>query len=80
MLAGLQFYRNSCLALAVVEMLLVGGDDLSGGDEVGVDEDVEMSGAVVDFAGGFDDEAGSRHHDLEGRGDGRAVGGLFKAD
>jgi hypothetical protein len=55
-LAGLQFDGNGCLALAVVEMQLVGGDDLSGGNEVGVDEDVEMSCAVVDLAGGFYDE------------------------
>jgi hypothetical protein len=57
-LAGLQFDGNGCLALAVVEVPLVGGDDLSGGNEVGVDEDVEMSCAVVNFAGGLDDESG----------------------
>ena len=43
-------------------MLLVGGDDLSGRDEVGIDEDVEMSGAFVDLAGRLDHETGGRHH------------------
>ena len=46
-LAWFKFERDRCLALAVVEMLLVGGDDLSGRDEVGIDEDVEVSGAFV---------------------------------
>ena len=32
-----------------------------------------MPCAVVDFAGWLDDKAGSRHHNLERRGDGRAV-------
>ena len=45
----------------VGRMLLVGGDDLSGRDEVGIDEDVEMC-ALVHFAGGLDHEAGGRHH------------------
>ena len=57
--------RARCLALAVVEMLLVGGDDLSGRDEVGIDEDMEVSGAFVHFAGGLDHEAGGRHHYLK---------------
>ena len=65
-LAGRQFDGNGCLALAVVEMPLVGGDDLTGGNEVGVDEDVEMSCAVVDFAGGFYDEPGCRHYNFKG--------------
>ena len=39
-----------------------------------------MAGALVDLAGGFDDEAGGGHHDFEGRSDGRAVGRQFEAD
>ena len=64
-LAWFKFERDRCLALAVVEMLLVGGDDLSGRDEVGIDEDVEMSGAFVDLAGRLDYETGGRHHHLK---------------
>ena len=61
-LAWFKFERDRCLALAVVEMLLVGGDDLSGREEVGVDEDMEVSGAFVDLAGRLDHETGGRHH------------------
>ena len=64
-LAWFKFERDRCLALAVVEMLHVGGDDLSDRDEVGIDEDVEMSGAFVHFAGRLDHEAGGRHHHLK---------------
>ena len=64
-LAWFKFERDLCLALAVVEMLLVGGDDLSGRDEVGIDEDMEVSGAFVDLAGRLDHEACGRHHDFE---------------
>ena len=65
-LARFQLDGDSRLALAVVEMLFVGGNDLAGWDEACVDEDVEVSGAVVDFAGGLDDETCSRHHDFKG--------------
>ena len=74
-LAWLKFERDLCLALAVVEMLLVGGDDLSGRDEVGIDEDMEVSGSFVQ---GLDHEL--RHHYLKWRRDGGAVGGLFEAN
>ena len=80
MLARFQFDGDRFLALSVVEVLFVGGDDFTGCDEVGVDEDVEMSCAFVDFTGWFDDKAGCGHNDLEGRVDGCAVSGLCKAD
>ena len=73
MLARFEVEGNGGLALAVVEMLFIVGDHFPCRREVGVDEDVEVAGAVVDFAGGFDDEAGCGHDDFEGRGDGRSV-------
>ena len=72
-LAGFKVEGNGGLALAVVEVLRAVGDHFPCRREVGVDEDVEVAGAVVDFAGGFDDEAGCGHDDFEGRGDGRSV-------
>ena len=73
-LAWFKFERDLCLALAVVEMLLVGGDDLSGWDEVGIDEDMEVSGSFV-----------NRPRDLWPPSlpqmvKGGAVGGLFEAN
>ena len=76
----LEFEGGASLALAVVQVLFVSGDDLSDGCEIGIDEDVEMSGAFIDFAGGFDGETGRCHNDFEGRGDGGAVGRLLESN
>ena len=78
-LAGREFEGGGQLAFAVVEMLLVGGDDLARGHEIGIDQDVEMSRALVDRAGRLDDQPGCGHHDVQRRRDRRAVGGLGKA-
>ena len=64
-LTGREFKRYGCLALAVVEVLLIGRDDLSGGDEFGIDKDVEMSGAPVDLTGRLDHQAGRFHRHVE---------------
>ena len=78
-LAGRELKRRGRLRLAVVEVLFVGGDDDSCVDKRCIDQNMEVSGAFVDLAGRFDDEAGRLHRHLEGRGDGGAVGRLGKA-
>ena len=75
-----EFDRNCRLALAVVEVLLIGQDDFPGGDEVGIDKDVEMSGVPVDLTGRLDHQAGGRHHDLKRRGDGCPVQRIKEGD
>ena len=55
MLTWIQLKRGSRLALAVVEMPVVGGDDLAGRGEVCVHEDVEVPRTFVDLAGRLDD-------------------------
>ena len=64
-LTGREFDRNCRLALAVMEVLLIGQDDFPGGDEVGIDKDVEMSGAPVDLTGRLDHQAGRFHRHVE---------------
>ena len=49
-LAGLKFESGGSLALAVVQVLFVCRNDLASGSEIGIDEDVEVSCALVDFA------------------------------
>ena len=79
-LSGLEFEGGGSLALAVVQVLFVCRNDLANWSEIGVDEDMEVSGALVDFARRFDGESGRRHNDFEGRGDGCAVGRLLKSN
>ena len=79
MLSGLEFECGGSLALAVVQVPFVRGDDLANWSEIGIDEDMEVSGALVDFARRFDGEPGCRHNDFEGRGDGCAVSELLKS-
>ena len=78
-LTGLEFKGGGGLALSVVEVLFVSGDDLADGSEISIDKDMEVSCSFVDFAGEFDGESGRRHYDFEGRGDGCAVGRLLKS-
>ena len=65
--------RGRELALAVVQVLGIGENDLTGWGEVGVDENVHVAGTLVDLAGRFDREPVRRHLDRKGRRDRGAV-------
>jgi len=80
MFAGRELDRGGGLPFAVVEILFIGGDDFTGRNEVGIDKDVKVPRAVIQFAGWFDDQTGCSHHDLDRRGDGCAVQGLEEGD
>ena len=65
-LSGLEFKGGGSLALAVVEVNVIGWDDLPGLNKISIDEDVKVPRVVVDLTGRFDDETSRRHHDFKG--------------
>ena len=50
MFAGWELERGGGLAFAVVAILFIGGDDFAGRNEVGIDKDVKVPRAVIQFA------------------------------
>ena len=61
-------------------MLFIGGDDFAGWNEVGIDKDMEVACAVIQFAGRFDHQSGCGHDHLDRGGDGCAVEGIEEGD